>query len=101
MPSKIFLQYEELTENGETCCLVLRHRDNRFPIAKVFVTPAGAIELHCADGAIELLGSAAFPCSTGALRRIRTHHDGLLLVQVDPNRAAGGVSEQLLSARFV
>lgn len=101
MSSKIPVQYEEITEGGETCCIALRHRDNRFPVTKVLVTPAGAIELHCADGAVEVLGSPAFPCSTGALRRIRTHHDGLLLIQVDPDRVEGGVTEQLLSARFM
>jgi hypothetical protein len=93
------VDYFEFADEARTPFVVLEHRGGRLPIRRALVTAAGAIEITGADGAVEVLGSAGFPCSLAILERIRTHHEGLLLVQVDPTRV-DGVSEQLLSARF-
>lgn len=97
--NKTSVDYFEFTAQAETPFVVLEHREGRLPIKRSLVTAAGAIEITGADGAIEVLGSAAHPCSSAVLKRIRTHHEGLLVVQVDVERV-GGVSEQVLSARF-
>lgn len=97
--NKTPLDYFEVSDQAHATFLVVDYRPERFPIKRAIVTSAGAIELTGADGAVELLGSADQPCSTAVLTRIRIHHEGLLLVQVDATRV-DGVSEQLLSARF-
>jgi len=93
------VDYFEFADQAQTPFVVLEHREGRLPIKRSLVTPAGAIEITGADGAVEVLGSVEYPCSVAVLKRIRTHHEGLLLVQVDVNRV-DGLSEQLLSARF-
>lgn len=80
--------------------VVLGFRERRMPIQKVIVTASGVIELLTSDGTIETLGTLDHPCDADVLLRIRTHHEGLLLVQIDPTRVKDGVQEQLLSARF-
>ena len=80
--------------------VVLGFREARMPIKKVLVTAAGVIELSASDGVIETLGTHDHPCDADILLRIRTHHEGLLLVQVDPTRVKDGVQEQVLTARF-
>lgn len=97
--NKTPVDYFEFADQTRTPFVVLEHRSGRLPIKRSRVTPAGAIEITGADGAVEVLGSPAYPCSKMILERIRTHHEGLLLVEVDPMRI-DGVSEQLLSARF-
>jgi hypothetical protein len=93
------VDYFEFADQAQTPFVVLDHRNGRLPIQRLLVTSAGAIEITGADGAVEVLGSAEHPCSTAVLKRVRTHHEGLLLVQVDATRL-DGLSEQLLSARF-
>jgi hypothetical protein len=93
------VDYFEFADQAQTPFVVLEHRDGRMPIKRSLVTSAGAIEITGADGAVEVLGSSTYPCSLKILERIRTHHEGLLLVQVDPMRV-DGVAEQVLSARF-
>ena len=97
--NKTPVDYYEFTAQAETPFVVLEHREGRFPIKRSLVTPAGAIEITGSDGAVEVLGSAENPCSMAILKRIRTHHEGLLVVQVDVARI-DGVSEQVLTARF-
>lgn len=97
--NKTPVDYYEFADQARTPFVVLEHRSGRLPIKRSRVTPAGAIEITGADGAIEVLGSPAYPCSLTILERIRTHHEGLLLVQVDPTRV-DGIVEQVLSARF-
>lgn len=97
--NKIPLDYFEVSDQAHATFIVVDYRPERFPVRRAIVTSAGAIELTGADGAVEVMGSAEYPCSTAVLTRIRTHHEGLLLVQVDTTRV-DGVSEQLLSARF-
>jgi len=97
--NKIPLDYFEVSDQAHATFIVVDYRPERFPVRRAIVTSAGAIELTGADGAVEVMGSAEYPCSTAVLARIRTHHEGLLLVQVDTTRV-DGVSEQLLSARF-
>lgn len=97
--NKIQLDYFEVSDQAQATFIVVDYRPDRFPVRRAIVTSAGAIELTGADGAVEVMGSAEHPCSTAVLTRIRMHHEGLLLVQVDTARV-DGVSEQLLSARF-
>lgn len=97
--NKVAVDYFEFAGQAQTSFVLLEHRVGRFPITRSRVTAAGAIEIVGADGVIEVLGSAAYPCSLNILERIRTHHEGLLLVQVDPMRL-DGITEQVLSARF-
>lgn len=96
---KVPLDFFEFTNQAQVTFLVVDHRPDRLPVRRTVVTAAGAVEITGADGVVEVLGSADFPCSAEVLKRIRTHHEGLLLVQVDSTRI-DGVSEQLLSARF-
>jgi hypothetical protein len=98
--SKTPVDFHVFTANQDTPFVVLAHRVGRFPIQKAMVTPAGVIELSGQDGVVETLGSSAVPCTANVIKRIRTHHEGLLLVQVDPDRTAESVSEQVVSARF-
>jgi len=93
------VDYFEFADKAQTPFVVLEHRDGRLPVKRALVTPAGAIEITGADDAVEVLGSPAYPCSVKILERIRTHHEGLLLVQVDPMRI-DGIAEQVLNARF-
>jgi hypothetical protein len=76
------IDYEVLTLSpGEKNIIIsLAHREGRLPIAKSVVTAYGEIELHCADGAVEVLGSGDSPCPEEALDRIRNHHEGLHLI---------------------
>ena len=97
--NKTPVDYFEFADQMRTPFVVLEHRNGRLPIKRSRVTPAGAIEIAGADGAVEVLGSSAYPCSLTILERIRTHHEGLLLVQVDPTRV-DGIAEQVLTARF-
>jgi len=86
--------------NGTTPFIVLSRRSGRLPLQRVLVTAAGVVELHCQDGAVETLGSQQDPFSLELIRRIRTHHEGLLLVEVgDPGNPLG-LTEVMLSARF-
>lgn len=95
------LSYHEFMTPSDVPFLVVDHRDSRFPIREVRVTAAGVIEWLAADGRIEALGTIDEPCSQAVLVRIRTHHEGILLVQVDMSKAPEGVSEQILSARLL
>ena len=97
--NKIPLDFFEFTDHAQATFVVVDHRPGRLPIRRAIVTAAGAIEITGTDGAVEVLGSPDHPCSAAVLKRIRMHHEGLLLVQVDPARV-DGISEQLLSARF-
>jgi hypothetical protein len=97
--NKIPLDFFEFADHAHAPFVVLDHRPGRMPIGRTIVTSAGAIEITGTDGQVEVLGSSEYPCSAALLTRIRTHHEGLLFVQVDPARI-DGVSEQLLSARL-
>jgi len=97
--NKIPLDFFEFADHAQATFVVVDHRQGRLPVKRTVVTSAGAIEITGADGQVEVLGSPDYPCSAAVLRRIRTHHEGLLLVQVDATRVEG-VTEQLLSARF-
>ncbi|MGX9221747.1 hypothetical protein ACWV27_25620 (plasmid) [Massilia varians] len=97
--NKTPVDYFEYSDGGRSPFIVLQHRQGRLPIRRTVVTAAGAVEITGADGAIEVLGSNEYPCSVTVLERIRTHHEGLLLVDVDPSRI-DGVREHVLSARF-
>lgn len=97
---KTALTYHEIKTPCGVPFVVIAHRDGRFPIRRVRVTAAGVVEMLTADSQIETIGKDGFACSTAILQRIRTHHDGLLLVQIDPDRAEGA-SEQVLTARLL
>lgn len=94
------VDYHEVRTSGGVPFVVLNYRDSRFPIKKTVVTASGTVELHGADGMVEVLGSLQAPCSVPILKRLRVHHEGLLLVQVKPNTLDGAISEQVVSARF-
>lgn len=98
--SKISTDYFEARGGDGVPIILLLHRENRFPIGRTVVTAAGVVEIFAADGVVEILGSPESPCSAAILKRLRTHHEGLLLVQVDPARAPAGLSEQIISARL-
>jgi hypothetical protein len=97
--NKIPLDFFEFADHAQATFVVVDHRPGRMPVSRAIVTPAGAIEITGTDGLVEVMGSPDYPCSAAVLKRIRTHHEGLLLVQVDASRV-DGVAEQLLSARF-
>lgn len=97
--NKIPLDFFEFADHAQATFVVVDYRPGRLPISRAIVTPAGAIEITGADGGVEVMGSPDYPCSSAVLKRIRTHHEGLLLVQVDATRV-DGITEQLLSARF-
>ena len=96
---KIPVDYFEFADGEQTTFIVLDHRRGRFPIQRSVVTAAGSIEITGHVAVVEVLGSATYPCSSAILKRIRTHHEGLLFVQIDSARL-DGVTEQMLSARF-
>ncbi|MDK6076254.1 hypothetical protein [Massilia varians] len=98
--NKTPVDYFEYADDGRSPFIVLQHRQGRLPVQRTVVTAAGVVEITGADGVIEVLGSNEHPCSVSVLQRIRTHHEGLLLVDVDPSRI-NGVREQVLTARFV
>jgi hypothetical protein len=86
------------------------HREGRFPVARASVTQYGEIELTGADGVVEVLGAPELPCHVELLKRLRTHHEGLLFVEFKDMPRAGDVSaglapapvcEQMLTARLV
>ncbi len=90
--------------------VAILHREGRFPVARTTVTQYGEIELTGADGKIEVLGAPNLPCPVELIKRLRTHHEGLLFVEFKEMPAAGDVSagvapapvgEQMLTARLV
>lgn len=85
---------------GATPFIVLDGRLGRLPLQRVLVTAAGVVELHCKDGAIEMLGSQTAPVNLELIRRIREHHEGLLLVEVGQAGKPGTLKEHMLSSRF-
>jgi len=98
MSRKTIDYYECL--GGSTPFIVLHGRPGRLPLQRVLVTAAGVVELHCQDGAVELLGSSAAPINLELIRRIREHHEGLLLVEVGKEGQPDALKEHMLSARF-
>jgi hypothetical protein len=85
---------------GTVPFVVIDGRHGRLPLQRVLVTAAGIVELHCNDGVVETLGSSVDPVNLELLRRIRTHHEGLLLVEAGTQSQPHAIKEQMLSARF-
>lgn len=79
--SAVELAYEELTSEGELLCVALTQRKGRHPIRKAEIASSGEVIITGSDNTIEVLGSPQKPCSEAIIKRMRTHHEGLLVVE--------------------
>lgn len=103
--SRNVIPYETIEVEGALMCLSLEYRAGR-AIKDVKITPYGEVELVNEDGLIEVIGTPKKPCQNSILERLRTHHEGLLLVffavpGAHPDNIEGGpVGEQLVKSTF-
>lgn len=81
MQDKQEISYEVITVMGEMIAVGLEEREGRFPVAQAKVLADGRVELTCHDGRVEVMGSPGAPCPLGVIERLRTHHEGLLIVE--------------------
>lgn len=84
--------YETMEANGEVLCVAVTRRVGRLPIQKAEVTAAGEIRIYGNDGTLEVMGSSDAPCPEGMLKKMRTHHEGLLLVEFEEGTQEGSPS---------
>lgn len=75
------ITYEAMTTANDVLCVSVAYRKDRMPIRRARITPYGEVRLEGRDGMIEVLGSPKEPCPERMLHKMRTHHEGLLLVE--------------------
>lgn len=75
------IDYDVMEAGGDLIGVRLAYRRGRVPISKAQVQPSGVVFLYGADGMVEAMGSATSPCPLNVIDALRTHPDGLLIVE--------------------
>lgn len=104
MQNKQPITYEVLSHLGELIAIGLLHREGRMPITRTTVNAYGMVEIVCKDGQVEVMGSPDAPCPENVINRLRSHHEGLLVVEfprLEGEAKPIPVCEQLLKANLL